>query len=343
MSGALSRQGVCLINALLLVVCVACSKDDDGDGKTKPQKLTNAPQCSPTVSMKSIYGADDRRDWFEVKDSVLLNWAHSTVALIYRTDITASATAGKSDIKAEAYGPSRGLCADQPFRDEPIGAYCSGFYVGSDMIVTAGHCITSDADCAKTMFVFDYAIPQPNDLPTQVLTDQVYGCQRIISRSSGTDDYALVQVDRPIKNRVPFQVRRQGQAAIGSQVTMIGHPAGLPSKIADSGTISSVGSRIVADVDAFGGNSGSVIVDRGTGIVEGILVAGNADYDWKGGCYVEHICGADCDGEKIYPIAKVAAFIPNLPSSSTTEKWGPAGAKCSTGLNEGLSENAVSN
>lgn len=325
-----SKYRLILSACLILSLNSACSKDDDDGGKP-PSKMADVQTCEKGVASKSIYGPDDRRDWFEVTDATLLGWARSTVALIPKKDVSSSTTAGWADIKADTYASARGLCANQPYREQPTGAFCSGFFVGSDLIVTAGHCLTSEAECKQTVFVFDYAVRQSSVYPTQVPEANIYGCQRVISRSSGAQDYAVIQVDRAVTNRTPFQIRRQGAPALGTAVTMIGHPAGLPSKIADGGTVSAVGDRIVADVDAFGGNSGSAVIDRATGTVDGILVAGNADYDWQSGCFIEHRCGTDCDGEKIYPMQKIAHLIPVVASELTTEQPETPVPTCSTG------------
>lgn len=304
-----SRQAMM---ALLMssIILMSCSKDDDDDGGKKGKVSPTTPS---QVQPQSIYGSDDRRDWYQVSDPVMREWARSTVALISKRDVFDRW--GSSAITSSTYQRARNLCSDQPFLDQPTAAYCSGFYVGQNLIVTAGHCVSSQSECDNTVFVFDYAVQQPGVYPLNVANDQVFGCKRLVSQKYGAHDYALIEVDRDVSGRIPFQIRRQGQPAIGENLTMIGHPAGLPSKISDGGAVMSVSDRIVADVDAFGGNSGSAVIDRSTGIVEGILVSGNKDYDSNGRCVMEHKCGADCDGEKIYAISNIANLIPPLDST----------------------------
>ena len=93
---------------------------------------------------------------------------------------------------------------------------------------------------------------------------------------------------------------------------LVGHPMGIPSKIADGGLIRQSNNKIYASVDAFAANSGSVIFNTKTGLVEGILVAGEADFEFKNGCRVEAQCGARCRGEIITPISKALSYIPNV-------------------------------
>ena len=73
----------------------------------------------------------------------------------------------------------------------------------------------------------------------------------------------------------------------GDGLTLIGHPAGLPLKIASGGKFLSFQENTFrSDLDAYGGNSGSPIFNtrslaRGELLVEGILQGGSDDYvDW---------------------------------------------------------------
>ncbi len=314
---------VALISSLIFV---ACSNDDEKDGGTK-SKIAEKP-CQSNVEEKSIYGSDDRKDWSQVKEKALLTWAKATVALIQKSDMKATRQVFK--LQALDDQTARGLCSDQPFLEQPTAAFCSGFFVGNDLIVTAGHCLLTAAECKQTAFIFDYAIEHAGDLANTVPAGNVYGCKKLVSRKDGADDYAIVQLDRPVVGRVPFEIRRTGSPSLGEPLVMIGHPVGLPSKIAEGGSVLAVNSRIVADVDAFGGNSGSVVIDRNTGRVEGILVSGNADFDKVGSCHIEHRCGTDCDGEKIYAISKIATLIPKVINGSTSENGAQLSPICST-------------
>ena len=97
-------------------------------------------------SEKVIYGADDRLDYYQAS-SAEKALADSTVALFKSYKVAAD---GK--LTVSHYGSSLNLCAEEPFREQVTGAFCSGTLVAEDLIMTAGHCITDENACAATKF-----------------------------------------------------------------------------------------------------------------------------------------------------------------------------------------------
>ncbi|MEI8190645.1 MAG: hypothetical protein WCI75_13115 [candidate division NC10 bacterium] len=86
----------------------------------------------------------------------------------------------------------------------------------------------------------------------------------------------------------------------------------------------------VANLDTYGGNSGSAVFSATTGLVEGILVRGENDYVWKGGCRVSNRCPADgCRGEDV---TKVSALSSDIPQSG--RRGGVKAAKVSPALRQ---------
>lgn len=109
----------------------------------------------------------------------------------------------------------------------------------------------------------------------------------------------------------PLKFRESGTAGDGEQLVVIGHPSGLPTKIAGGAKIrSGEAAYFTANLDTFGGNSGSAVFNATTGIVEGILVRGELDYvsDIVDGkvCKRANKCSDDgCDGEDVTRITSV--------------------------------------
>ena len=280
--------------------------------KNQSAEITNQEEV---VTAHSVYGADNRRDWFESSDRIKNRWAKSTLALIENTKIQKMDN-GSFKINAKTYGQKNDLCPEVPFIDQPTPALCSGFLIHDDLVMTAGHCLNNTFQCKKTYLVFDFAKFREDQKEYMIPASSVYECEEIVIREMGWDDFAVIRLNRPVKDRSPLSFRRQGSASVGEELTLIGHPGGLPSKITE-GFVKEAGSRMFANIDASSGSSGSPVINTRTGAVEGVLVSGVEDYKSQGSCKVEYLCGPDdhdCKGELITPTSRILAQIPQLCS-----------------------------
>lgn len=230
--------------------------------------------------IKVIYGDDNRVDVVDSTNSMFVELAHSTAAMI-PNPLVSRHNNGEIELAGKSL-ESRGMCSTERFASQTTAARCSGFLVGEDLLVTAGHCIRNQNDCNTNSWVFDYKVANESDSKVMVMKDNVYKCSKIISRDltrSTLDDYALIQLDRKVLDRRILETRKSGKVAKGDKLVVIGHPSGLPTKIADGATVRSLkGKYFQADLDTYGGNSGSAVFNATTGIVEGILVRGETDY-----------------------------------------------------------------
>lgn len=227
-----------------------------------------------------IYGEDNRHDVFESTNSMHVELARSTAAMIKTTSVVKQG-GGLSQVR----GPSledRGMCPTERFIKQSTAANCSGFIVSDKYLVTAGHCIKTQADCDSYSWVFDYKVDHATQAMVVVEDASVYTCKKILDRSlesTSMNDYAVIELDRSVANRRPLQFRTSGQIAVGEEILVIGHPTGLPTKIADKAFVRSLqGKYFVANLDTYGGNSGSAVFNAKTGMIEGILVRGDSDY-----------------------------------------------------------------
>ena len=286
----------------------------------------SAPEAVETAAgSKSIYGDDDRKDYFQMPGDMQA-LANSVVSMWKSASVTTEASGVK--LQTMNFGDRLNLCPDEKFREQPIGAFCSGSLVGEDLVLTAGHCIRTEAQCLDTKFVFGYGVMRAGaEAVTTVPAGNVYGCGKIVKRFLGGEpgspfpagqrlgaDYALVQLDRKVTGRKPLAVNKGAALKKGDGIFVIGHPVGLPVKLAGSAKVrdfSKVG-YFVADLDTFGGNSGSPVFNTRTKKIEGILVRGDEDFlDSPAGCTTmatyEQTGGR---GEDVTKISEVAGLIP---------------------------------
>ncbi len=270
---------------------------------------SNKAVAEPQFETQVIYGSDDRRDWYEA-DAAYQRLAQSTVGLFYSSDLV---TSGNS-VTVRTSRPN--WCSDEPFQNQGTGAFCSGFLVGPDLIVTAGHCIRSQSSCNTTKFAFGFALKTRNHDYKTLSKDDVYGCRELLTTKveGAGADYAVVRLDRPVVGYQPLPIRRSGTIARNTELVVIGHPAGLPSKIADNARVRSVAnSYLVANLDTYGGNSGSAVFNTQTHEVEGILVRGDNDFVFSNGCRRSNVCAdGGCRGEDVTKIENVLSFVPAL-------------------------------
>ncbi|HMN69468.1 MAG TPA: serine protease [Bdellovibrionales bacterium] len=266
------------------------------------------------VHMDVIYGADNRHDYFEVADPFWRSRADGTVALLRAANVEDLGD-GTSRLRTSPFGTGSGLCASEPYYEQETAAFCSGFLVTPDTIVTAGHCVRTQVACDNTRFVFGFRLEASGAQPRAVPTSQVFSCARLVhavANPSG-EDFAVVKLDRPVTHAEPVLLQNTARPPVGTGLVVMGHPSGLPLKIADGAEARVVRDEyMVANLDTYGGNSGSAVFNALTGEVEGILVRGEMDYIYKNGCRVSNICVEEgCRGEDVTLIERVRPYLGN--------------------------------
>lgn len=260
-----------------------------------------------------IYGADDRIDYYQVPSPDIKALADSTVALVRAASLD---IAGNTvTYKTTPYGPSLGLCTSEPFYNQETLAFCSGSLVAPDIIMTAGHCLRNQASCDSTKFVFGFRLNDPVTLPKQTTADMVFSCKTLIHTVADPagEDFALARLDRPVTHVKPLTFRTQGSLVPGDPLQVMGHPAGLPLKIAGGATVRAMkGQFLQANLDTYGGNSGSGVFNAVDGKLEGVLVRGELDYVFKDGCRISNVCALDaCRGEDVTLMERVLPVLSN--------------------------------
>lgn len=178
------------------------------------------------------------------------------------------------------------MCKDEKFsRQKNIAYACSGFLVGEDLLVTAGHCAVNIGEirnqskdfCEAYTWLFDYTaqsnarrIPKKNRFTCKEI---IYAVQEEVDGK--THDFALIRLDRKAKGRRPLKMSF-GQTKNNDSVFMIGHPMGLPMKYTSKAHVfdNQVGRSYYTNLDAFAGNSGSPVFNDRDEVI-GVLVAGN--------------------------------------------------------------------
>lgn len=241
---------------------------------------------------KVIYGQDNRYEAADYPESQFREYSQSVAGMVqhfrlYQND------QGNYEFPLIRLKDSTLICEDESFVEQYTLPRCSGLLVGPDLILTAGHCVIDAIDCRNNRWVFGFI-----EGVTELAEDSVYACSEILEREFIEDrfqvkDYSLIRLDRKVEGRQPLKVRTRGRVRLNTPVLVMGHPSGLPLKIADGAKVRRMNRDEVdqpistllkkrdyfnADLDAFGGNSGSPVFNHRTGVVEGILIQGADDY-----------------------------------------------------------------
>jgi hypothetical protein len=264
-------------------------------------------------NQKAIYGVDDRVDVFQLPAGPNLDDVDSVVALFNSTDVIDNGN-DTSTLQTQNFGTSHNLCASERFRNQPIGAFCSGFLVAPNVIATAGHCINA-GNVTNIRFVFGFRMSNATTAVTTINNSEIYSGVSIIGRQEVGDgaDWALVRIERPVTNHRIAGIRRTGKIDDTQALHVIGHPVGLPTKFAGGATVrdNSPSAFFLANLDTYGGNSGSPVFNSSTHEVEGILVRGETDFVQQGGCNVSLACpNTGCRGEDSTRTTEFAKLVP---------------------------------
>jgi hypothetical protein len=241
-----------------------------------------------------IYGEDGRQEVYEASE-FNQKLAASTATMIAKSKMTRSAdkvgvvqldqSSLKSWLESQLKTPDTSkVCEDEPFINQPNPGMCSGFLIAPDLLITAGHCVTSYDFCSAYSWVFDYQLDKNSkQAGFDIKEENIFHCKKVVS--SNLDnllglDYAMIQLDRQVVGRAPLEIRSEKIIVPNTELTVIGSPSGLPLKVTVGGTLrdNTHPYWFSANLDTYQGNSGSAVFNAQTGVVEGILVRGENDF-----------------------------------------------------------------
>jgi Trypsin-like peptidase domain len=284
------------------------------------------------VTSRAIYGADDRRDWYQISAPDIRSLARAAPALFDATKADPPVN-GMVHLKTTPYKQAWNLCLNPKppsFADQPLGAFCSGVLVRPDTVLTAGHCVREVSGIPDvpervtgTKFVFGFYMQSSNADPSTIPATNVFtgrdvlGGERQETSVMNRHDWALVRLDRAVPSSIADPVTAwDNSVSVGEQVFVIGFPAGIPLKYAPGARVRDASNQawFLANLDTFGGNSGSGVYDQQTKKLIGILVQGAPDYvkdQDRGGCRQINFCPEEgCIGETVSRISQVRLPTP---------------------------------
>lgn len=251
----------------------------------------------------AVYDNDNRQEVFSAPQSIQ-NLAKSVLG---RFPLDSLTTKGENyEVSSVTLSEKhRSNCSSVKFSEQRIGPNCTGFLVGKNIAITAGHCIKDDFDCSQFYWGFDFLYKKANDQSfLKLAKNNVYRCQKILARKyehNEGNDYTIFQLDRNVTDRLPLELDFTDKNLQETPIFTLGHPSGLPMKYTNSGIVHTNFEKVFySNLDTFGGNSGGPVFDENSLKVIGIVSMGNADYVWNSGnsCKIIKVCK---NGDKCTP------------------------------------------
>ncbi|MBN1450263.1 MAG: trypsin-like peptidase domain-containing protein [Anaerolineales bacterium] len=333
---------VLALSSLFLIILSACG------GAATEAPLAPAEPAEPAAPKEPpepvepsdqypvTYGQDSRIEVFQHTDTKLQEMAASVAIFVHKDQVKIS----RNSVKLQGYtlnemsemgwlvkGANAPMCPGESFTSQTAPGFCTGFLVEEDILVTAGHCLEKTA-CSNTSIVFGFRMESDNSMAA-LTRDNVFKCAEVIAQVSPNQDnqyldYAIIKLDRPT-GRAGLDYVTDDHLKAQDLVAVLGYPSGLPMKIAsDAFVISNRASDpfFVANLDTFGSNSGSPVINTDNYQVEGVLVRGMTDYVLSDdqSCIRVNRCpesgGTNCAGENATKMAMLAEQIPTSTAAA---------------------------
>lgn len=272
-----------------------------------------------SIGNKSIYNFDDREMISSTTQSDIQELARSVGLIFYKNDLIA----GQADsvifgnLLSEKPPVGNNYCPDEKFADHHnYKPACTGFLIGKDVFVSAGHCFRSKNDCQNKLIVFNITANNEVTNGFKINNNNVFKCVKIISQAYDSTntmmDYSVVRLDRKADLPV-LKVRTKDKIGDDENVFMIGHPLGLPLIYSRDASVDDNSNDVYfkTTLNSFHGNSGSPVFNAKTHLVEGIMVRGESDeiYDEVRQCN-RYAVYSTADHEKGEGATRIKAVIP---------------------------------
>lgn len=228
-----------------------------------------------------VYDTDSRKEFYEVDGDPLQSlFENHAVALMSQRRV--DALFGTSRSVVPSWGDIDRLCPDEPFREQPAFALCSGVYVGEGLVLTSEHCLfgTPVADLRVVFRYYYDAAGRIAATPADVYPLDVVARSQELS-SSDTQDFAWLRFTET-KPRPSVSMSTRARPVTRSQsLITISAGGGAPMKLDRDGTVLDARPAnldyFVASTDTFRGSSGAGAFST-TGELLGVFARGAADF-----------------------------------------------------------------
>ena len=202
---------------------------------------------------------------------------------------------------SKSLGNAYGLCTDEAFYNQPVAGIGTAFVISKNTMLTANHVFERPVTDYIVVFGYKVLIAQTGVTDYYFDKKDIY-FPKSIKKQNLELDLIEFKVDRNFEVPVLEWEDTTLLSKANTEVYMIGHPTGLPLKVALNASIEDDSNPFYfyTSLDSFQGNSGSPVFNIETNKVIGVLVSGEIDYKFNGNCYYSPLCKIPyCKGEKV--------------------------------------------
>jgi len=247
-----------------------------------------------------IYG-EDNRTLIKSNDLKKKKLAESVATMVFNWKMRAAPR--KPNYQKVTKTPAHiayDVCLSERYAKKNILGACTGFLIGDDLLLTAGHCLSDQDTCNNVSWVFNRTTDSP-----YIENEKIYKCKEILETGIYKDDYldyTLIRLERRVSSATPLKLATKEKVHRGDQVYSIGHPFGLPLIVSDDAFVTSPISTydqffiyaenphdedkdillnpsdyFMANLDVFKGNSGSPVFNKENEVI-GMISSGSEDW-----------------------------------------------------------------
>jgi hypothetical protein len=251
--------------------------------------------------------ADHRKDLDDPAVDAVARQQARSVAAVFPASRLDERAGGSFVLAASTMADRYDVDVGERFRDQPVAATGTAFLIAPNLLATAAHVVITADAARRLVFVFGYTATAGRASTVFPASDVRMAQSIVLDRAR---DLAVVTLDRPVAGREPLALRSGRTVGDGEPLYLIGHPIGLPAKLADNGVVldNHGADFFETDLDAMACNSGSPVFSATGRDVVGVLTGAAYGLVSVGGKTVSHF------GHGARSVPVTVARIANLPA-----------------------------
>lgn len=234
----------------------------------------------------ALYEDDSRKDLYSIKDPKIIEISKSIANQLDKNQLKGWTFKKYWTVVTKEFG-QRGICANERFTLQPsIRPECTAVLVGPKQLLTAGNCLTEHY-CWNDLYywVFGYNFKNQSPFSGKLPRKNFFQCEKILKRvfdPRTAISFTLIELKKEVTGRAPVKLSSKSQISSEDELITFGHESGLPLKISFGGKVYDQNDKhFLVNSDITGETNGAAIFNRRTLELEGLLIHGTKNYDYK--------------------------------------------------------------